>query len=75
MTEPKLGDYVCYSREWRRSTGNITGELPIRSGRIINMKDLGSCKLAIVEWTRQDIPTKENVKNLIRLDERLLESR
>ncbi len=74
MEALKIGDIVCYSREWLRSTGNITGDLPFGSGRIINIQNVGtSLALAIIEWNRQDIPTKVNVKNLIRCSERHLE--
>ena len=65
MHKLKIGSYVKYSRNWLRSTGNFTGDIPIAQGRIINIQDLGSLKLAIIEWNRIDIPEKVNIKNLV----------
>ena len=75
MPKIKIGDYVCYSREWLRSTGNFTGNIPQASGRVINIEVVyPEFELAIVEWNFKDIPAQINVKNLIRLDEKHLET-
>ena len=68
MTKIKIGDYVCYSREW-------SGNTPQGSGRVINIEVVyPEFELAIVEWNFKDIPAQINVKNLIRLDEKHLET-
>lgn len=67
--EINIGSYVKYSKNWLKSTGNYTGNLPRGIGRVINIEKLGKdLQLAIIQWNYKDIPDKVNVKNLILAD-------
>lgn len=68
-SEITIGSYVKYSRNWLKSTGNFTGNLPRGIGKVINIEKLGKdLQLAIIQWNYKDIPDKVNVKNLILSD-------
>ena len=60
----EVGDTVQYSRDWLRSTGQYTGDIPFAKGKVIELKPLGDITLAIIDWNDREIPSKVNVKNL-----------
>lgn len=60
----QIGTKVMYSRQWLKSTGNYTGDLPFARGTIIKIIDLGVTKLAEIDWNNDDIPKRVNINNL-----------
>lgn len=64
-----VGDRVMYSRDWLKSTGTYTGEIPQKKGVIKEIQDLGSLRLATVLWEGNAIPlwSKVNILNLRRV--------
>ncbi|WP_152051773.1 hypothetical protein [Tautonia marina] len=69
----QVGDTVRYSRTWLQSTGTITGDLPRAKGIVTAIKDLGSTKIATIEWDKPDIPERVNVANLSKVKQREVE--
>jgi hypothetical protein len=59
-----VGDEVKYSRDWLRSTSQITGDIPFAKGTVTEIKDYGSTSIAIIDWGNPEIPSKVNTKNL-----------
>lgn len=61
-----VGDRVMYSRDWLRSTGTYTGDLPRKRGVIKEIENLGGLKLAVVLWEGDAVPlwSKVNILNL-----------
>ena len=55
---------VKYRREWLRSTGQMTGDMPFARGIVKELKPLGQTEIATVDWGNEDIPAKVNVANL-----------
>lgn len=68
----KIGDDVMYAREWLRNTGQFSGAVPFRCGKIKALQYLGDRILAYVHW---DDGVTGNVLtvNLVRRDRRHLE--
>ena len=64
----EVGDTVPYSRAWLQSTSTTTGDLPRAK-----IKDLGSLKIATIEWDKPDIPERVNVANLTKVKTREVE--
>ena len=60
----KVGDRVQYSRHWLKSTGQFTGDIPHAKGTVTAIKELGSLKIATVDWANPEIPERVNVANL-----------
>lgn len=69
----QVGDTVRYSRQWLQSTGTHTGELPRAKGTVTAIKDLGSTKIATIDWGNPDIPERVNVVNLSKVRQREVE--
>lgn len=67
VSDIRVGDQVRYSRDWLRSTGTFTGDLPAAKGVVTELKDLGGLTLARIEWDRPDVPERVNVKNLVKV--------
>lgn len=66
-TQPGVGDRVKYRREWLRSVGCVTGDMPFARGAITALQVVGTIVLATIAWDGNDpvvIPTKANVNNL-----------
>jgi hypothetical protein len=69
----KVGDRVRYSRNFLRSTGQYTGDVPFAKGRIVGFEVLGPVsdpdvtKLAEIDWENCDCPPRVNVYNLSRV--------
>jgi len=62
-----IGDRVAYSVVWLRAVGIYTGNLPFARGTITGIKDLGSTRLAEIDWQDPEIPARVNVVNLVRV--------
>jgi len=60
----QVGDTVRYSRQWLQSTSTHTGDLPRAKGTVTAIKELGSLKIATIDWGNPDIPERVNVANL-----------
>jgi hypothetical protein len=67
-----VGDTVAYSAAWLRSTGQYTGDIPRAKGKVVDLTVLSpDVTLAIVDWGgNPEIPTRINVRNLCRVNER-----
>jgi len=63
----EAGDRVAYSKQWLRSTGQMTGDTPQARGTVTEVQELGLLRLAVIQWDRPDFPEKVNVKNLSRI--------
>jgi len=68
-----VGDTVRYSRQWLQSTGTHTGDLPRAKGTVTAIKDLGSLKIATIDWDKPDVPERVNIANLSKVKTRELE--
>lgn len=64
----QVNDRVKYSRDWLRSTGQFTGDIPFARGTVTAIKEYGGgLRLATVDWKNPDIPEKVHVKNLTKI--------
>jgi hypothetical protein len=64
----RCGDKVKYSRNFLRSTGMYTGDIPFAKGIVTNIKDYrGGLKIATIDWRNPEIPEKVNTKNLTKV--------
>jgi hypothetical protein len=62
-----IGDHVAYSVVWLRAVGCTTGNLPHARGVITGFKDMGSTRLAEIDWNDPQVPNRVNVVNLVRV--------
>lgn len=62
-----VGDRVCYSRTFCRSTGQMTGDIPHARGIVTNLIPLGDNYLAEINWGNDDIPSRVLTQNLSRI--------
>lgn len=67
MKELQVGDRVRYRGEFLRSIGAFTGSLGQARGKVVNLKPVGQLVIATIDWGRNDVPDKVNVKNLERI--------
>jgi hypothetical protein len=65
ISKIEVGSEVKYSREWLKSTGTYTGELPFAKGKVTAIKDLGGLQIATIDWNNEEIPARVNVKSLV----------
>jgi hypothetical protein len=66
----KVGDVVAYSRTFLQSISCYTGDMPQARGKVTALKQVGTeTTLAEIEWDLPDLPTRVNVKNLIRAND------
>jgi len=65
-TQPiKVGDTVGYSKQFLQSTGQYTGDAPLARGKVTALLPLGTeTTLAEIDWDRDGLPPRVNVKNL-----------
>ena len=63
--EVTIDSRVKYSTSFLRSIGAITGELGFARGVITNIENLGSLKIATIDWGDESISAKVNIKNLV----------
>jgi len=62
----KVGDVVMYSREFLKSSGQITGNVGFDVGIVKGIKSYGgSFVLAVIKWKLGACPTRVNVFNLV----------
>lgn len=65
----KIGDRVQYTRQWLRSTGQLAGDIPHATGRIIGLAPVSNgLDIATIEWNRPGLSTKVLTSNLTRAD-------
>jgi hypothetical protein len=61
----QVGDTVAYSKEFLRSTGQYTGDVPHARGQVTALISLGGdVTLAEITWDTPDLPKRVNIKNL-----------
>lgn len=75
MAQVREGDVVMYARAWLRSTGQLTGDVPFRRGRVVRVEGwLGKpAALATVQWDGARYESRALVCNLVRADRLHLE--
>lgn len=62
----KVGDRVQYARQWLRATGNLAGDIPHASGRVISLQPVSNAlDIAVIEWDRPNVPAKVLTSNLV----------
>ena len=66
----KVGDRVCYSRQFLRSTGQMMGDVPFARGEVTALIPLGGMTLAAITWDKPDLPERVSVANLSRVTEK-----
>lgn len=70
----KIGDRVQYARQWLRSTGQLAGDVPHATGRIISLSPVSNgLDIATIEWNRPGLSAKVLTSNLVREDRKHLE--
>lgn len=70
----KIGDRVQYARQWLRSTGQLTGDIPHAKGRIIGLSPVSAgLDIATIEWNTPGLSAKVLTSNLVREDREHLE--
>lgn len=70
----KVGDRVQYARQWLRSTGNLAGDIPHATGRIIGLAPVSAgLDIATIEWNTAGLSAKVLTSNLVREDRKYLE--
>lgn len=62
----RIGDRVQYARTFLRATGQLTGDVPHATGRVISLQPISAAlDLAVIEWNRAGVPSKVLTSNLI----------
>ena len=70
----KIGDRVQYARQWLRSTGHLTGDIPHAKGRIISLAPVSNgLDIATIDWDRPGLSAKVLTSNLVRMDRKQFE--
>jgi hypothetical protein len=70
----KIGDRVQYARAWLRSTGQLAGDIPHATGRIISLAPVSNgLDIATIEWNTAGLSAKVLTSNLVREDRKHLE--
>ncbi len=70
----RIGDRVQYARTFLRATGQLAGDVPHASGRIISLQPISAAlDLAVVAWDRPGIAAKVLTSNLIHANRKHLE--
>lgn len=60
-----VGDTVGYRKAFLQSTGQYTGDVPFARGKVTALLPLGDdTTLAEIDWDRDGLPPRVNVKNL-----------
>lgn len=61
----QVGDTVGYSKAFLQSTGQYTGDAPFARGKVTALLQIGpDTTLAELDWDREGLPPRVNVKNL-----------
>lgn len=62
----RIGDRVQYARTFLRATGQLAGDVPHATGRVVSLQPISAAlDLAVIEWDRPDVPAKVLTSNLI----------
>lgn len=62
----KVGDRVQYARQWLRATGNLAGDVPHATGRVISLQPVSNAlDIAVIESDRPGVPAKVLTSNLV----------
>lgn len=62
----KVGDRVQIARQWLRATGNLAGDIPHATGRVISLQPVSNAlDIAVIEWDRPNVPAKVLTSNLV----------
>lgn len=62
----KIGDKVQFARTFLRATGQLAGDVPHASGRVVSLQPISAAlDLAVIEWDRAGVPAKVLTSNLI----------
>lgn len=70
----KIGDRVQYTRQWLRATGNLAGDIPHATGRIIGLSPVSAgLDIATIEWNIAGLSAKVLTSNLVREDRKQFE--
>ena len=69
MKHLNVGDKVKYSRDFLRSTGMLTGVIPVARGEIVSLEDFGEGKLVTIDWNFIGVPKKVLSCNLVKVGE------
>jgi hypothetical protein len=65
----RAGDRVQYARQWLRSTGQLAGDIPHATGRIISLSPVSNgLDIATIEWDRPGLSARVLTSNLVRMD-------
>ena len=71
-----MGDKVCYSRDFLRSTGQFTGDTPHARGIVTALVPLGqTTMLAEINWDTPELPPRVNTANLSKVTEKGISER
>jgi hypothetical protein len=62
----RIGDKVQFAREFLRATGQLAGDVPHASGRVVSLQPISNAlDLAVVEWNRAGINARVLTSNLV----------
>ena len=62
----KVGDRVQYARQFLRATGQLAGDVPHASGRVVSLQPVSNAlDIAVIEWDRPGVPAKVLTSNLV----------
>lgn len=62
-----IGDKVAYSVQFLRSIGMSHSDMAQARGMVTEVSELGSLKLARIDWNGADMPERVNVQNLAKV--------
>ena len=70
----QVGDRVQYARAWLRSTGQLAGDIPHATGRIIGLTPVSAgLDIATIEWNTPGLSAKVLTSNLVQEDRKQFE--
>ncbi len=62
----RIGDKVQFARTFLRATGQLAGDVPHATGRVISLQPISAAlDLAVVAWDRPGVAAKVLTSNLI----------
>lgn len=62
----RIGDKVQFARTFLRATGQLAGDVPHATGRVVSLQPISKAlDLAVIEWDRPGVPAKVLTSNLI----------
>lgn len=69
-----LGTRVAYSRNYLKSTGQITGSVPFLRGTVREVHEYNDFTIVHVKWDKEPEVCHINIKNLVEVDRIHLEA-